>query len=105
MRSIFISFMLARFGFLCALSLCFCLPYALADKPMNIKKVLFLFPEEDQSATTGTDRAIDTVFISALEGELKKTRKECPEAMAFLQKPFDMENLLTLVHSISGANF
>jgi FixJ family two-component response regulator len=51
-----------------------------------------------------TGHAIDTVFISALEGKLEKARKECPGAMAFLQKPFDMENLLTLVHSISGAD-
>ena len=51
-----------------------------------------------------TGHAIETVFISALEGELKKARKECPEAMAFLQKPFDMGNLLTVVHSIFGAD-
>jgi FixJ family two-component response regulator len=48
--------------------------------------------------------AIDTVFISAREQELEKARTECPEAIAFLQKPFDMENLLTAVHSISGAD-
>ena len=51
-----------------------------------------------------TGLAIDTVFISALESELDKARKECPEAIAFLQKPFDMGNLLTAVHSISGAD-
>ena len=51
-----------------------------------------------------TDRAIDTVFISARERELEKARTECPEAIAFLLKPFDMETLLTAVHSISGAD-
>lgn len=51
-----------------------------------------------------TGFAIDTVFISAIENELEKARKECPEAIAFLQKPFDMENLLTAVHSVSGAD-
>lgn len=51
-----------------------------------------------------TDPAIDTVFISAREQELEKAQTECPEAIAFLQKPFDMENLLTAVHSISGGD-
>jgi len=51
-----------------------------------------------------TGLAIDTVFISALDRELEKARTECPEAIAFLQKPFSMENLLTAVHLASGAD-
>jgi len=51
-----------------------------------------------------TGHAVDTVVISALESELDKARKLCPEAIAFLQKPFDMGSLLTVVHSISEAD-
>jgi len=51
-----------------------------------------------------TGLVIDTVFISARERELEKARTEFPKAIAFLQKPFDMENLLTAVYSISGAD-
>ena len=50
MRSIFTSCMIARLVLFCAIALCFCLPFAHADKPENIKKVLILFPEEGWSA-------------------------------------------------------
>ena len=50
-----------------------------------------------------TGSAIDTIFISALERELETARNECPEAKAFLRKPIDIGNLLTVINSISGA--
>jgi two-component system, LuxR family, response regulator FixJ len=49
------------------------------------------------------DHVVDTVFISALEGELERARREFPEAVAFLQKPFKKGALLAAVRLASGA--
>jgi FixJ family two-component response regulator len=48
--------------------------------------------------------AIDTVLISALEPELDKARTECPEAIAYLQKPFEKGNLMAAVSLASEAD-
>ncbi|UCF95117.1 MAG: response regulator [Desulfobacterales bacterium] len=50
------------------------------------------------------DHFVDTVFISAREQELEKARTKCPEAIAFLQKPFEKVALLAAVRSVSGAD-
>ena len=50
------------------------------------------------------DHAVDTVFISALERELERVRREFPEAIAFLQKPFNKGALLAAVRSAFGAD-
>jgi FixJ family two-component response regulator len=41
--------------------------------------------------------SVPTVFISAQEHQLESARKQCPEAKAFLLKPFGGEELLDLV--------
>jgi FixJ family two-component response regulator len=47
-----------------------------------------------------THLSASTVFISAHESELEKARKNCPEALAFLLKPFGGEELLKVVRSV-----
>jgi FixJ family two-component response regulator len=47
-----------------------------------------------------THLSASTVFISAHENELEKARKQCPEALAFLLKPFGGEDLLKVVRSV-----
>ena len=47
-------------------------------------------------------RAIQTVFISALEKELDRARAECSQALAFIQKPFERGDLIAAVRSASG---
>jgi FixJ family two-component response regulator len=47
-------------------------------------------------------RAIQTVFVSALEKELDRAREECSEALAFIQKPFERGDLVAAVSSASG---
>ncbi|MCU0605109.1 MAG: response regulator [Desulfobacterales bacterium] len=46
-----------------------------------------------------TGLAAATVFISAQEKELEKARSKCPEAGAFLLKPFGGEDLLTIIRT------
>jgi len=41
-----------------------------------------------------------TVIVSAHENELEKARKQCPEALAFLLKPFGGAELLKVVRSV-----
>ena len=43
--------------------------------------------------------AVPTVFISALEKELERARTECPEGLAFLQKPFEQGDLVNAVRA------
>jgi FixJ family two-component response regulator len=45
--------------------------------------------------------SVSTVFISAQEHQLESARKQCPEAMAFLLKPFGGEELLEVVRLVS----
>ena len=45
--------------------------------------------------------SVPTVFISAQEHELERARKQCPEAMAFLLKPFEAGELLKVVRLVS----
>lgn len=47
-----------------------------------------------------TGLAASTVFISAEEKELEKAHSKCPEARAFLLKPFGGEDLLTIVRAL-----
>lgn len=47
-----------------------------------------------------THLSASTVFISAHENELEKAKKQCPEALAFLLKPFGGEELLKVVYSV-----
>jgi FixJ family two-component response regulator len=47
-----------------------------------------------------TSLSASTVFISAHDNELAKARKQCPEALAFLLKPFGGEELLKVVRSV-----
>jgi FixJ family two-component response regulator len=47
-----------------------------------------------------TGLAASTVFISAHEKELEKARGKCPEARAFLLKPFGGEELLDIVRTL-----
>jgi FixJ family two-component response regulator len=46
-------------------------------------------------------RVIHTVFVSALEKELDRVRAECSEALAFIQKPFEREDLVAALGSVS----
>jgi FixJ family two-component response regulator len=46
-------------------------------------------------------RAIQTVFVSAVENELDRARKECGEALAFIQKPFERGDLVKAARSAS----
>jgi FixJ family two-component response regulator len=48
------------------------------------------------------NRAIQTVFVSALEKELDRARTECSQALAFIQKPFERGDLVEVVRSASG---
>jgi FixJ family two-component response regulator len=41
------------------------------------------------------------VFISALQNQLKHARRECPDALAFLSKPFETGDILSVVRSAS----
>jgi hypothetical protein len=41
------------------------------------------------------------VFISAQEHQLESARKQCPEALAFLLKPFDGAELLDIIRLVS----
>jgi FixJ family two-component response regulator len=45
--------------------------------------------------------SVPVVFISAQEHQLERARKECPEALAFLLKPFGGEELLEVVRRAS----
>ena len=45
--------------------------------------------------------SVPVVFISAQEQQLESARKQCPEAMAFLLKPFEEGELLKVVRLIS----
>ncbi len=45
--------------------------------------------------------SVPVVFISAQEHQLESARKECPEALAFLLKPFGGEELLEVVRRAS----
>lgn len=47
-------------------------------------------------------RAVQTVFVSALEKELDRARMECSQALAFIQKPFEKGDLIAAVRSASG---
>ena len=47
-----------------------------------------------------TSGSASTVFISAHENELVKARGQCPEAKAYLLKPFGAEDLLEVVRSV-----
>ena len=47
-------------------------------------------------------RAIQTVFVSALDKELDRARTECSQALAFIQKPFERGDLIAAVRSASG---
>jgi FixJ family two-component response regulator len=47
-------------------------------------------------------RPMETIFISALEQEMKKARQAYPDAAAFLVKPFEQGDLLAAVRSIPG---
>ena len=47
-------------------------------------------------------RAIQTVFVSALDKELDRARTECSQALAFIQKPFERGDLVEVVRSASG---
>ncbi|MFZ0614698.1 MAG: response regulator [Desulfobacterales bacterium] len=51
---------------------------------------------------TREGRALQTVFISALENELDRARAECGEAVAFLQKPFERGDIVAAVRSAAG---
>ena len=55
---------------------------------------------EVQKFLRRTHLSASTVFISAHENELEKARKQCPEALAFLLKPFGGEELLKVVRSV-----
>jgi FixJ family two-component response regulator len=55
---------------------------------------------ELQKLLRRTHLSASTVFISAHESELEKARKNCPEALAFLLKPFGGEELLKVVRSV-----
>ena len=55
---------------------------------------------ELQKFLRSTHLSASTVFISAHENELEKARKQCPEALAFLLKPFGGEELLKVVRSV-----
>lgn len=55
---------------------------------------------ELQNFIRRTHLSASTVFISAHENELEKARKQCPEALAFLLKPFGGEELLKVVRSV-----
>lgn len=45
--------------------------------------------------------SVPVVFISAQDYQLERARKECPEALAFLLKPFGGEELLEVVRRAS----
>jgi FixJ family two-component response regulator len=45
--------------------------------------------------------SVPVVFISAQDHQLESARKQCPEAMAFLLKPFGGEELLEVVRLVS----
>jgi FixJ family two-component response regulator len=47
-----------------------------------------------------TGLSSSTVFISANENELDKAREKCPEALAFLLKPFGGKELLSVVRKV-----
>ena len=56
---------------------------------------------ELQRHLQGSGLYVPTVFISAQEHQLERARKECPEALAFLLKPFGGEELLEVVRRAS----
>jgi FixJ family two-component response regulator len=45
--------------------------------------------------------SVPTVFISAQEHQLESARKQCPEALAFLLKPFEGGELLKVIRLVS----
>jgi FixJ family two-component response regulator len=45
--------------------------------------------------------SVPVVFISAQEHQLESARKQCPEALAFLLKPFEEGELLKVVRLVS----
>lgn len=45
--------------------------------------------------------SVPVVFISAQEHQLESARKQCPEALAFLLKPFGGEELLEVLRLAS----
>jgi FixJ family two-component response regulator len=55
---------------------------------------------ELQQFVRTTGLSASTVFISANENELDKARRSCPEAKAYLLKPFGGEELLEVVRSV-----
>ena len=56
---------------------------------------------ELQRHLRGSGLYVQTVFISAQEHQLERARKECPEALAFLLKPFQGKELLEIIHLAS----
>jgi FixJ family two-component response regulator len=56
---------------------------------------------EQQRHLRGSGLFVPTVFISAQEHRLERARKESPEALAFLLKPFGGEELLEVVRRAS----
>lgn len=45
--------------------------------------------------------SVPVVFISAQNHQLESARKQCPEALAFLLKPFDGAELLDIIRLVS----